>query len=305
MHNLLRQPTLLIAVILVTLTGAACAKPGGQDSTPGGSTAFADGTATPLAVSENTSPSVPTSATPRPSATPDMTETAIQAFAATADAVGTQVAARGGDVQGVFATLGALGLYASPTPYALPTPTPLPFPVSTEQYEANGATRTRFGFENPEDLRAARQVYEQYFDFISFRAGPPPQDLQTALEQYMVQSTHLQDPGSCYLLDVQVKVSGLASKGQYVRITPTPLQWDDGQIFLDVGPTGITVAMDWEERGALLELVDIRSGAVLKQKGNVTLSGTARLIYDSGSNQWLLEDDDHGFYCNSLQFFLD
>jgi hypothetical protein len=177
--------------------------------------------------------------------------------------------------------------------------------VSTEQVQVNGVTYTRFTFADSEDRQAARQAYECYFEFISFRAEPPSGDIQNALSQYMAQSPHLQDPGSCYLSNVQRKVSGLASKGQYVRITALPLHWDDSQVFLEVTAAEIAVALDWETKGALFELVDSQSGAVVKQQGNVTLSGTARMIYESTAARWFVQDDDHGVYCNALRFFLD
>lgn len=239
-----------------------------------------------------------------PTATPDVTETALHAFAATADAVGTQVAEQGGSVQNVVATLGALSLYQSPTPPASSTPTPLPFAISTQQYEANGAIRTRYEFADDADLRVAQQAYERFFDAITFQAGPPPENIRMLLANYMTPGNHLPEPGSCFLDDVASEISSLSAKGRYVRLTPTTLQWEVGLVMLNIDSSGITVAMDWQMRGASLELVDIHSGTVLRQQGNFTLGGTARLIYQPELLDWRVADDDHGFYCNGLRFFL-
>lgn len=256
--------------------------------------------ATLAPITQSASPST----TPLPTATPDVTTTALHAFAATADAVGTQVAEQGGGVQDVVATLGAMSLYQSPVPPTTSTPTPLPFAISTQQYEANGVIRTRYEFADAADLRVAQQAYERFFDAITFQAGPPPDDIRALLANYMTPSNHLPEPGSCFLDDVAAEISGLNAKGRYVRLTPTVLLWDASQVTLNIDSSGITVAMDWQMRGASLELMDIESGMVLRQKSNFALGGTARLIYQPDLHDWLVEDDDHGFYCNGLRFFL-
>jgi hypothetical protein len=232
-----------------------------------------------------------------------MTETAIRAFSATAEAVSTDVAAQGGGWPQVEGTLSALGLLQSATPYALATPTPLPFPVSTQQVQVSWGVATEYSFADPKDLLAARQAYERYLDFISFRAGPPPDNLEEELATHMVRDGSGHGPFSCLFSDTVGALSGKASQGRYIRLTLAKgLTWNDSRVFLDVSSSGITTALGWSARDVLVELVEIKTGEVLKQK-RMGMAGTAYLTYLSDPSQWLVEDDDNGFYCDWIGYF--
>lgn len=267
----------------------------------------------PTAVSEVIGTSAPSAAfvqeiivpedTPTPVATPDLTETAIRSFAATADAVSTDVAAQGGGWPEVQGTLIALGVLEQPEVYASPTPTPLPFPVNTQEVQVSWGTAIRYSFANSDDLLAAQQAYEQYFDFISFQSEPPPDDVEEALAELMVKDGSGIGPFSCLFADMLSGISGKASQGRYVRLTPIDeLVWDDTRVYLDVGPSGIEVAVGWVIHEANVELVEIRTGNVLKRK-LMGMAGTAHMTYVSELDGWLLDDDNGGFYCEWISFF--
>jgi len=288
----------------LSLTLAACSGPRQQAQAPSASATSPGGlTSTPAPLATSTSSLVPVEDTPRPVATPDMTETTIQAFSATAEAVSTDVAAQGGGWLQVEGTLGALGLLQSPTPYALATATPLPFPVSTQQVRVSWGVATEYSFANPKDLLAARQAYERYLDFLSFRAGPPPDNLEDELATHMVRDGSGHGPFSCLFADTSRGVTGKASQGRYIRLTPkNGLTWDDSRVFLDVSSSGITTALGWRTRDVLVELVEIKTGKVVKQ-ARMNMAGTAHLTYVSDSGKWLMEDDNGGFYCEWIGYF--
>lgn len=234
--------------------------------------------------------------------TPDVTETAIRAFAATAEAVATDVSALGGGWAQVEGTLSALGLMP-PTNALMPaTTTPLPFPVSTQQVQVSWGVATEYTFADPNDLQAARQAYEQFLEFISFQDGPLPDGLEATLASHMMRDGSRTGPTSCLFDDVLRGLASKAAQGRYIRLKPANgLAWDDDRVFLDVGASGIRAALGWEMADVLVELVDAQTGAVIKNKV-MTMAGTAHLTYLADARQWQLEDDSGGFYCEWIGF---
>lgn len=259
------------------------------NSTPAPSATFAP----ELILPEDTSTSV---------ATPDMTETAIRAYAATANVVSTEVAAQGGSWPEIEGTLDAMGLLQAPTAFATLTPTPPPFPVSTQEVQMSWGTAIQYSFADPNDLLAARQAYEQYFNFVSFRTSPPLENIEEGLAEHMVRDGSGIGPNSCLFADMVSSISGKASNGRYIRLTmASGLTWDDNRVLLDVGPSGINVAVGWSLDDVQVELVEIKTDNIIQQK-QMDIAGTAHLVYVSDIGQWRLEDDEGGFYCAWIGF---
>ena len=235
--------------------------------------------------------------------TPDLTETAIRAFATTAEAVATEVSTQGGGWAQVEGTLSALGLMPPANAQVQATATLLPFPVSTQQIPVSWGVATEYTFADPNDLLAARRAYEQYLDFISFQVGPPPEDLEATLALHMIRDGSRIGAKSCLFDDVLRGLAGQAAQGRYIRLKLTnELVWDDDRVFLEVGASGIRAALGWAMVDVLVEQVDVQTGTVTKHKV-MTLAGTAHLRYLSDARQWRLEDDNGGFYCGWIEFF--
>jgi hypothetical protein len=197
----------------------------------------------------------------------------------------------------------ALGMLSSATPYPTSTPFPVPFPVSTRvsQFGTIGYT-----FADPEDIRRARQVYESYFDFISFRSGPPPENLAEALAQYISPDANVADGKSdCGYSGILSKIETLAREGYYLRLTlQNGVVWDDDQVHLFVFPDEIETVMGTKYvPNLLIEQVEIRTGTVIKQKVD-DLASSAHLEFDQGTRQWILTRDENGFYCSGYYFFV-
>jgi hypothetical protein len=193
--------------------------------------------------------------------------------------------------------LGALSLVQSQTPVPSKTPTSLPFPVLTTPIldQSGHVIGTHYEFANPQDLRAVQQVYERYFDFISFRNGPPPQDLDAGLDGYIQSADSLPSPQSCRAADVSGAVSSLVGRGHYIRLTPPDgIEWKDDGVHLFISPSGIEASLDWSAEDVLVEQVDIQTGKALKQH-MVFMSGTAALVYAADSATWHLVDDANGY----------
>lgn len=290
--------------LLLSLTLTACTGSSQPVHAPPASATLLSATTSEPTTQASTTPSaILVEDTPKPVATPDMTETAIRAFAATAEAVSTDVATQDGVWSDVEGTLSALGLLQSPTGVALATATPLPFPVSTQEVQVSWGTAIQYSFADPNDLLAARQAYEQYLDFISFRDGPPPENLEEALATRMVRDGKGNGPNSCLFSDTLRAMSGQAAHGRYIRLIPANgVVWDEGRIFLDVTPTEITTALGWNARAVLVELVEAKTGNIIKQE-RMNMAGTAHLTYVANTSQWLVENDNGGFYCEWIGHF--
>lgn len=301
----IRRPNTVITLIVLVLT--ACARGGPQTGQASPSLA-ANATATPQG-SAIPGTNVPAT-TLVPVSTPNPTETTRAVFAATSLAISEDLATQGvpADQIGQYsqATLEALGMLAPPTPLATATPFPVPFPVATQLVPVEWSTtpQPRYYFADPGDLRTAQQVYELYFDFISFRDGPPPENLGEVLAQYLSpNSSHA--AGDCGYSGVLAKISGLVAQGYYLRLTmPDGVKWDEEQVSLFLLPGSLEAAMETRYMpNLLIEQLQIGTGRVIKQK-TVDLASNVYLDYDFSSGQWALARDDNGFYCNGYHSFV-
>lgn len=295
----IRRPNTVVTLILLVLT--ACARGGPQPGQASPSLP-ANATVTPQG-SAMTGTDVP-AATLLPGSTPNPTETARAIFAATSLAISSDLATQGvpADQIGQYsqATLEALGMLAPPTPHATATSFPVPFPVATQlvPVEWSSTPQPRYYFADPGDLRTAQQAYERYLDFISFRDGPPPENLGEALAQYFSpNSSHA--TGDCGYSGVLAKISGLVAQGYYLRLTlPDGVKWDEEQVSLFLLPGGLEAAMETRYMpNLLIEQVEIGTGKVIKQNTD-DLASNVYLDYDFNSGRWALARDDNGFYCN-------
>lgn len=299
------RPNAVLTLILLVLT--ACARGGPQTGQASPSLA-ANATATPQG-SAMAGTDVP-AATRLSVSTPNPTETARAIFAATSLAVSADLATQGvpADQIGQYsqATLEALGMLAPPTPHATATPFPVPFPVATQLVSVpwSSTPQPRYLFADPGDLRTAQQVYVRYFDFISFRDGPPPENLEEALAQYLSPSSS-HAAGDCGYSGVLARISGLVAQGYYLRLTlPDGVTWDEEQVSLFLLPGKIEAAMETQYMPDLLiEQVEIDTGRVIKQKTD-DLASNVYLDYDFNTGQWALARDDNGFYCHGYYSFV-
>ncbi len=237
-----------------------------------------------------------------PTAAPNSTEATRAAFAATSKAVSAYLATQGvpPDKLGQYsqATLQALGILPVSTQQPTATPFPVPFPVSTS-VDQHGVTH--YEFIDPNDVRSARQAYERYIDFISFRNGPPSANLKEELVQYLSPDADATDASSeCGYIGVLNKIMGLAQQGRYLRLSlPEGIKWNDNGISLFVSPGDMEAVMDLESTPLVVEQVETKTGKVVKQS-NMNLVSTARMDYDWTSGQWVLTLDQRGFYCQGI-----
>jgi hypothetical protein len=180
------------------------------------------------------------------------------------------------------------------------TPTPLPFPVVTEV----GQFGVRYRFADPADIERIQTIYERYWDFISFRDGPPPDDLAEALGQHLSPSPNAAfRDGECMFEDVLGKVQVLKQRGLYLRISsPEVLQW--GLADKDVWLIANGVDADRiraEVRSAamtngLVEITDLVTGRVI-QALSLSIYLTPNFECASSQAAWKLLRDANGVYC--------
>jgi hypothetical protein len=244
-----------------------------------------------------TATSAPT-ATPEPTATstPTPTPNATAAAKATIQAISDSVYATDPFNPDAYAQIEATVCAVIPPP----TPTPLPWKVKPNDPTVNeignclhGAgiwsdgywlSASNYTFANPNDLRAAQQVYEEHFDFISFRNGPPAENFNEELAHYML-------PKGSYSAVTQA-VTSLRQQGYYIRVTVSSLAWSE-DVYLDLDQLRLSIG--WSAKGAVRELVDIKTNQVIKRK-QAWQAGHARLVYDPKKSRWFVLEDEDGIY---------
>ena len=210
-------------------------------------------------------------------------------------------------------TLVALPTLSTPildsgTPYVSPTSTPPPFPVTivaTSIYSPGIPAEDGYAFANPDDLRAARKAYEQYLEFMSFRAEPPPtiDELRTQAAKYRDlspnQALNIGISDSCTFDDVVALIQKYEGLHQYFRIDSGALVWSDQRIFLALTHSGVSLQTDWSTT-ALVQLMDRNTGKAVREQ-QMRLLGTASLTIKSG--RWIVEGEGGGFYCLGVRSF--
>lgn len=195
------------------------------------------------------------------------------------------------------------------TPFVESTPTPPPFPViviATSIYNPGVPAEEGYAFANPEDLRAARKAYEQYFDIVSFHDAPP-----SPIDELQVQIAEFRDidpdpalnvglsPKECSADDVLSVIQMAEEAGQYYRIDAEPLVWSDDHIFLRLTSNGVSLHTDWKAN-ALVQLVERDTGRMLREK-QMALLGTASMTIQDG--KWIVVGESNGFYCDQIDLF--
>jgi hypothetical protein len=195
------------------------------------------------------------------------------------------------------------------TPFVEPTPTPPPFPViviATSIYNPGVPAEEGYAFANPEDLRAARKAYEQYFELLSFRDAPPP-----PIDELQVQVAELRDLNpnpalnvglsgrECSIGDVFSVIQRAEEAGQYYRIDAEPLVWSDDHIFLRLTSSGVSLHTDWKAN-ALVQLLERDTSRMIREK-QMALLGTASLTIEDG--KWIVVGESNGFYCDQIDSF--
>lgn len=282
---------LLAGLALMSLTACTGSAPG--QAAPANATPVVTSTVTlaPTATFEPTATATAT-ATPTPNATVAAKET-IQAIS---DSVYATDPFNPDAYAQIQATVCAV----------IPPPTPTPLPWKVKPYPENNPSivetdnclaesgiwsegkwlsASNYTFANPEDLRAAQQVYEDYFNFISFRSGPPGEDFDEELTHYML-------PKGSYSAVTQA-VKSLKEQGYYIRVNASDLVWSE-DVYLDINQLKLSIS--WSAlQGVSRELVDIKTGQVIKRKQG-WLAGETLLSYDTQQARWLIVEDGDGIY---------
>jgi hypothetical protein len=162
-----------------------------------------------------------------------------------------------------------------------------------------------FSFANGMDLEVAHKRYLAYLDELSFRDGPPTDDFIARLREHMDSTGTAPAPESCLADEIIGRVMTLAESGNYIRLTFTqPIHWSEqSHLFSLAGD--VQLALPWSTAAIQQELVEIGTGRVIKQALLARIAGTAWLTYSSSSHDWLVADDDSGYYCAELPLFLD
>jgi hypothetical protein len=202
----------------------------------------------------------------------------------------------------------ATPIFDSGTPYVAPTVTSPPFPVkiiATSIYSPGTPAEDGYAFANPDDLRAARNVYEQYFALMSFSVTPPPtiDDIKARAAQYRDLSPNpalnagISD--SCSFDDVVALIQQYDGLHQYFRIEAGSLEWSDQRLFLALTPSGVSLQTDWSTT-AVVQLMDRNTGKPVREK-QMHLLGTASLTIKDG--RWIVEGEGGGFYCLGVRSF--
>ncbi len=195
------------------------------------------------------------------------------------------------------------------TPFVESTPTPPPFPVkviATSIYYPGMPAEEGYAFANPDDLRTARSVYEEYFDLLSFREAPPPpvDELMGLIARFRdLDPNPALNVGlsrrQCSIDDVLSVIWQAEQAGQYYRIDTAGLQWSDDHIFLRLTGYGTSLHTDWKAN-ALVQLLERDTGGTIREK-QMTLLGTASLSVKDG--KWVVVGESNGFYCDQIDFF--
>jgi hypothetical protein len=180
------------------------------------------------------------------------------------------------------------------------TPTPLPFPVVTEV----GQFGVRYRFADQADIAQIRAVYERYWDFISFRDDPPPENLAEALGQFLAPSPQATfSDRECMFEDVLARIAGLRERGLYLRVsTPTTLSWGntDDDVWLIAGGVDAERIQAEMRTAAMtnrrLEIVEMSSGHVIKAL-SLSLYFTPNFEHSGLLATWYLVRDTNGVYC--------
>lgn len=182
------------------------------------------------------------------------------------------------------------------------TATPLPFPVVTEV----GQFGVRYRFADPAEVERIRDVYERYWDFISFRDGPPPENLTEALAQHLAPSPQATfSNGECMYADVLGKIEEMRNHGLYLRASePIEIAWGDrdDDVFLFAGGVNIgNIEVSLHSRlipRVQVALVESAGERVLKMT-TTTLALVAHFEFASQSSEWRLVRDGDGLYCGA------
>jgi hypothetical protein len=196
----------------------------------------------------------------------------------------------------------------SGTAYVPPTSTPPPFPVTivaTSIYSPGVPAEDGYAFTNPNDLRAARKAYEQYFEFMSFRTSAPssPDEIRAQAAQYRDLSPNpalnIGLSASCTFDDVLAVIQKYEVLHQYFRIDAGALAWSDQRIYLALTHSGVSLQTDWSTT-AVVQLIASDTGKAVQQK-QMHLLGTASLTIKGGG--WIVEGEGGGFYCDAVRSF--
>jgi hypothetical protein len=232
-------------------------------------------------------------------------------FDATPQAVAGHIATRyptpGEGWRHYEATMMTLGLWASPTPDMLALPTPFPFPIKTVVNPTLGVVG--YQFEGTSQIADLQLIYERYWDFISFRQGPPPDDVDVVLAQHIAPSARSRGGGNleCTYEDVLQSIASLRRRGDYLRLTlPRGIRWsqENSKRFLDVSDKIVVSLQTAFISDLQVELVEIRTGRVIVAM-TIALAPEPHFEYDSAALQWRLMLDRHGFYCEGMWWLED
>lgn len=153
---------------------------------------------------------------------------------------------------------------------------------------------------NAAEVQAAQQAYLNYLTYL----WSEPLTTTTQLEQFLVHGEELAASRSCQFPSVLRALSGFVQQGQWVQVSPLEAwQWsEDYQLRLSANQ--IEVAMPWKAQGLTQRLVDLTTGKVLQQAALPLLAGTAILRYDVDTQSWRLVDDANGYFCTTVDFFV-
>ena len=177
--------------------------------------------------------------------------------------------------------------------------------IATSIYSPGAPAEDGYAFANPDDLKAARNIYEQYFEFMSFRVTPPPaiDDIKTHVTQFRDLSPNpalnVGISDSCSFDDVAALIQQFDGLHQYFRIDAGSLEWSDQRIFLALTHSGVSLQTDWSTT-AVVQLMDRNTGKVVREK-QMHLLGTASLTIKYG--RWIVEGEGGGFYCLGVRSF--
>jgi hypothetical protein len=154
---------------------------------------------------------------------------------------------------------------------------------------------------NPNDLRQAQQTYQAYFDFLTFRSGPPQADFADRLKALMLPVDDT--PYFCPYQSIVNIVSELRGKGQYVRMDSLSLlKWRPDRNIISPAVNPIALSVELQSLSIKLELVDATTGKVLKEQQR-SIAPSPTLVYLSDTRQWAVQSDPGG-YCSAAEEFL-
>lgn len=220
-----------------------------------------------------------------------------------AQSVGTQfpnasTLERGGYIN---ATLSAMGLIPTATPYVTATPTSLPFPAITEVGKYGNVG---FRFAGSDEIHKIQRVYEDYWRLITFTEIGPTSSLPAELAKVMASYPVPTMGSDCNYQDVLQHIQDLQSQGLYLRLAgDTTIRWGqtetDAWLYADSPYNNIQSSVRSELLTTITaELVDLPTGQVIRSK-SLWLNLEPWFEYDPANHLWVLVRDDGGPYCDS------